>query len=122
MAWAPEALEIAAEFKRKAYFICSFDMVPISEMGQKEHLRAPEEIRLSGGPNSFRPVIVSVRLNPASPYRVEADEGSLVLKADGRSLRRSNCRNRPNITGGHWQAGNRLRISHRRLSGDTFCT
>ena len=33
MAWSPEALEIAAEFKRKAYFICSFDMVPISEMG-----------------------------------------------------------------------------------------
>ena len=27
MAWAPKALEVAGEFKRKAYFICSFDMV-----------------------------------------------------------------------------------------------
>jgi hypothetical protein len=70
MAWAPEALEIAAEFKRKAYFICSFDMVPISELGQKEHLRAPEEVRLSGGPNSLRSVIVSVRLNPSSARRL----------------------------------------------------
>ena len=83
MAWAPEALEVAAGFKLKAYFICSFDMVPISEMGQKEHLKAPEEIRLIGGARNFRPVIVSVRLNPSSPYRVESDDGSLVLKHEG---------------------------------------
>lgn len=86
MSWTPEALEIAAAFKRKAYFICSFDMVPISEMGQKEHLRSPEEIRLVGGPKNFRPVVVSVRLNPASPYRVETDDGLLVLKADGQTI------------------------------------
>lgn len=86
MAWSPEALEIAAEFKRKAYFICSFDMVPISELEQKEHLRAPEEVRLSGGPNGFHPVIVSVRLNPSSPYRVEAVEGSLELRAEGKTV------------------------------------
>jgi hypothetical protein len=86
MAWAPEALEIAANFKLKAYFICSFDMVPISEMGQKEHIKAPEELRLVGGPNNFHPVVVSVRLNPASPYRVEADGDSLLLKADGQTV------------------------------------
>ena len=86
MSWAPEALEIAAGFKRKAYFICSFDMVPISEMGQSEHWKAPEEIRLSCGPYHLRPAIVSVRLNPASPYRVEAEGGSPVLKADGRNI------------------------------------
>jgi hypothetical protein len=86
MAWTPEALDIAASYKHKAYFICSFDMVPISEMGQREHLKAPEEIRLEGGAYHFRPVIVSVRLNPASPYRVESDEGSLVLKIDGESI------------------------------------
>jgi hypothetical protein len=83
MSWTPEALEIAAVFKRKAYFICSFDMVPISDMGQEEHLKSPEEIRMVGGPGNFKPVIVSVRLNPASPYRVETDDGSLVLKAEG---------------------------------------
>ncbi len=86
MAWAPEALEIAANFKLKAYFIFSFDMVPISEMGQKEHFKAPEEVRLIGGPCNFQPVIVSVRLNPASPYRVESDKGSLVLKLDGKGI------------------------------------
>jgi hypothetical protein len=69
MAWEPEALHVAASFKRKAYFIFSFDMVPISEMGQQEHSKAPEEIRLIGGNYNFQPVIVSVRLNPDSPYR-----------------------------------------------------
>ena len=37
MAWTADALEIAAHFKRKAYFIFSFDMIPISGMEQKEH-------------------------------------------------------------------------------------
>jgi hypothetical protein len=86
MAWTPEALGIAESFKLKAYFICSFDMVPISEMGQKENLKAPEEVRLIGGPCNFKPVIVSVRLNPASPYRVVSDDGSLVLKLDGEEI------------------------------------
>jgi len=86
MSWEPVALEVAAAFKSKAYFICSFDMVPISEMGQKEHLKAPEEIRFSGGDNSLQPTVVSVRLNPSSPYRVEVEDGQLALKADGRIL------------------------------------
>jgi hypothetical protein len=83
MAWSPEALEAAANFKQKAYFICSFDMVPITEMGQSEHARAPEEIRLVGGPHNFHPIIVSVRLNPGSPYRVDSGGGFLVLKLLG---------------------------------------
>jgi hypothetical protein len=86
MSWAPGALEVAARFKLKAYFICSFDMVPISDMEHKEHLKAPEEVRLAGGPYGFKPVVVSVRLNPASPYRVESDDGVLVLKADDRVI------------------------------------
>jgi hypothetical protein len=86
MAWAPEALEIAASSKLKAYFIFSFDMVPISGMEQKEHIKAPEEVRLSGGPFNFKPVIVSVRLNPDSAYRVESDDGSLVLRTEGRTI------------------------------------
>ena len=80
MSWSPQALAVASEYKRKAYFIFSFDMVPISGMEQEENVKAPEEIRLSGGSCRFRPVVVSVRLNPDSPYRVEADESSLVLK------------------------------------------
>jgi hypothetical protein len=95
MAWEPEALHVAASFKRKAYFIFSFDMVPISEMGQQEHSKAPEEIRLIGGNYNFQPVIVSVRLNPDSPYRVEYEEEGLVLKLDGQTLARVELQESP---------------------------
>lgn len=83
MAWSQDALAIAGKYKRKAYFIFSFDMVPIEGMDQSENLKAPEEVRLIGGPHRFQPLIVSVRLNPASPYRVEAGEEGLVLTLDG---------------------------------------
>ena len=86
MAWSPQALTVAAEFKRKAYFIFSFDLVPIAAMGQKENLRAPEEVRLSGGPHDFKPVVVSVRLNPDSPYRVELEQDLMVLKLAGSTI------------------------------------
>jgi hypothetical protein len=86
MAWSAGALEIAAEFKRKAYFIFSFDMVPISQMDLKEHTKAPEEIRFKGGPHHLAPVVVSVRLNPASPFRVESEENSLRLTLEGQVL------------------------------------
>ena len=83
MAWSAAALEVAARYKRKAYFIFSFDMVPIAQMEQNENTKAPEEIRLTGGPYGFKPVVVSVRLNPRSPYRVEIQDESLVLQLDG---------------------------------------
>ena len=95
MAWSPEALEVAARYKRKAYFIFSFDMVPISAMNQDESKLAPEEVRLCGGPWSFRPVIVSVRLNPASPYRVESKDGALVLVLDGHAVSNVELQNSP---------------------------
>ena len=99
MAWTPEALKAAAKSKLKAYFICSFDMIPISAMEQQEHSRAPEEIRLLGGPHDFRPVIVSVRLNPASPYCVEAEHDSLVLKLDGHVVAQVELQNAPDYYG-----------------------
>lgn len=86
MAWSREALDVAARYKPKAYFIFSFDMVPIAQMDQGENTKAPEEIRLVGGPYRFHPVVVSVRLNPASPYRVEAREGALILALDGHAV------------------------------------
>ena len=95
MAWSSVALETAAHFKRKAYFIFSFDMVPMKEMAQKEFAKAPEEIRLADGPHKFRPTIVSVRLNPASPYCVDFQEESFVLKLDGRILARVELQKSP---------------------------
>ena len=95
MAWSPEALAIAAEYKNKSYFIFSFDMAPISDMENKENIKAPEEVRLVGGTYHFRPVVVSVRLNPDSPYRVESDESSLVLKLAGDAVSRVELQKTP---------------------------
>lgn len=73
------ALRHSARFKPKAYFIFSFDMVPLDELGEDAAVHAPEEIALIGGALGFRRTIVSVRLNPASPYRVEAVDDRLQL-------------------------------------------
>ncbi len=84
LAFSPEALQLAAQFKAKAYFIFSFDLVPLKEMEKGEHWSAPEEIWLEGGAWGLRPTIISVRLNPHSPYRVEATEdGKAQLTVEG---------------------------------------
>ena len=86
VAFSAAALDLAAAGKRKAYFIFSFDLVPLADMAGREHWSAPEEIWLEGGPWGFRPTVVSVRLNPNSPYRVEVDEGRAVLRLEGETL------------------------------------
>src|SRR5690606_23408010 len=58
------------EFKTKDYFIFTFDHVPLAEQSEEIRFRAPEEIRLSGGPFSLAKTVVSVRIDPSSPYRV----------------------------------------------------
>jgi hypothetical protein len=83
LAFSADALRIAAGYKPKAYFIFSFDLVPISDLKQGENLHAPEEISLIGGEREFRRTIVSVRLNPVSPYRVElSSDGRLTLRLE----------------------------------------
>lgn len=86
VAFSEDALCVASGFKPKAYFIFSFDLIPISEMKQRENLRAPEEILLENGPLGFRPTVVSVRLNPASPYQVAVRQGQLQLLLEGEPL------------------------------------
>ncbi|MCS6985249.1 MAG: radical SAM protein [Leptospiraceae bacterium] len=58
------------EYKTKDYFIFTFDRVPLEKMPLEEHLKAPEEIRIYGGPHNLRPTVISVRINPYSPYVV----------------------------------------------------
>ena len=83
ISFSENALRVAAGFKPKAYFIFSFDLVPIADMQKQESLRAPEEICLVGGKRNFRPTIVSVRLNPNSPYQVDiSGQGGLMLRLD----------------------------------------
>ncbi|MCH2373387.1 MAG: radical SAM protein [Planctomycetes bacterium] len=86
LSFSEDALRIASGFKPKSYFIFSFDLRPIAEMENAENLRAPEEIALVDGPHRFRRTIVSVRLNPASPYHVDVRDGELMLFIEGEPL------------------------------------
>jgi len=73
------------EVKPKSYFIFSFDQKPLAQLGEAARRRPPEEVALTGGPYGLRRTIVSVRVNPDSPYRVDRDEsGALRLSLEGR--------------------------------------
>ncbi len=73
--------------KPKSYFIFSFDQQPLANLGEAATRRPPEEIALTGGPHGLRRTIVSVRVNPGSPYRVGRDaDGELRLAVDDRPL------------------------------------
>src|ERR671917_531956 len=80
----PAALtdNLDGEVKPKSYFIFSFDQKPLAELGEAARRRPPEEIALTGGPYALRRTIVSVRVNPDSPYRVAraAEPGRLQLR------------------------------------------
>jgi len=75
------------EVKPKSYFIFSFDQKPLAELGEAALRRPPEEIALTGGPHELRRTIVSVRVNPTSPYAIaRAEDGVLRLSLEGRGL------------------------------------
>ncbi|WP_371095789.1 radical SAM protein [Streptomyces sanglieri] len=75
------------DVKPKSYFIFSFDHGTLPELGQAALRRPPEEIVLTGGPYGLRRTVVSVRVNPASPYRVAPGaEGRLGLYLDGERI------------------------------------
>ncbi|MDI3343229.1 radical SAM protein [Streptomyces albidoflavus] len=89
MAFDPSALSDneGGEVKPKSYFIFSFDHGTLPELGEAALRRPPEEIVLTGGPYDLRRTVVSVRVNPSSPYRVAADaDGVLGLYLDGRRI------------------------------------
>jgi len=69
-----QVLSKVSAYKPKDYFIFSFDLVPLAEQSEDIIFRAPEEIRVSGGPYHLRPTVISVRLQPKSPYVVKWDD------------------------------------------------
>ncbi len=81
MRFSEDSCRIASGYKPKDYFIFSFDLATLDELEEKgEHfLNAPEEIRFSGGPDSLKPTVISVRLNPESPYSIQVLDGKLSL-------------------------------------------
>jgi hypothetical protein len=75
------------EVKPKSYFIFSFDHRTLPELGAAALRRPPEEVVLTGGPYELRRTVVSVRVNPDSPYRVMAGEDGVArLHLDGRPI------------------------------------
>jgi hypothetical protein len=71
--------------KPKSYFIFSFDQTPLAQLGEAARRRPPEELALTAGPYGLRRTIVSVRVNPSSPYSVSRDDsGVLRLALEGR--------------------------------------
>ena len=88
------------EVKPKSYFIFSFDQKPLAELGEAARRRPPEEIALGGGPYDLRRTIVSVRVNPASPYRVAPRGRRRRWRSRSRAAtsRTSRCRRCPSTT------------------------
>src|ERR1041384_1795951 len=75
------------DVKPKSYFIFSFDQKPLAQLGEAATRRPPAEGALRGGPDELRGTIVSVRVNPDSPYRVSRGEaGRLGLSLEGRPV------------------------------------
>ncbi|GAA1648504.1 radical SAM protein [Actinoplanes couchii] len=75
------------DVKPKSYFIFSFDHRTLPELGEAALRRPPEEIVLTGGPYDLRRTVVSVRINPSSPYVVKpTEDGKLMLHLDGRPI------------------------------------
>jgi hypothetical protein len=66
--------EKAGSYKPKDYFIFSFDHVSLSEMSEDVKFKAPEEIRLHGGPLNLEKTVISVRISSTSPYCVNLYE------------------------------------------------
>ena len=95
------------EVKPKSYFIFSFDQKPLAELGEAALRRPPEEVALTGGPWELRRTIVSVRVNPSSPYRAErAEDGAAPALARGtRDRGRRPSRRCPSTTGTRSRTG-----------------
>ena len=81
----PEVL-VQEDFKKKDYFIFSFDHVALKEQSQSVRFRTPEEIRIQGGPFGLLPTVISVRNDPSSPYLLSQKEGKRVLLLEGEYL------------------------------------
>ncbi len=89
ISFAPDALMPVGgtqEHQPKSYFIFSFNMVHQSDLDATQQWKTPEEIALTGGRFGLRRTIVSVRLNPLSPYKVVLHEGERWLTAEGELL------------------------------------
>lgn len=76
------ALKAAEGCREKVYFQFAWDMTPIEGMENREYLRVPNDVRISGGPHDFQPFLIRVAMNAASPYMIDVRDGKIVLCED----------------------------------------
>jgi hypothetical protein len=69
------------QYKTKDYFIFTFDHIPLTEQSEEYRFKAPEEIKVYGGYFNLLPTVISVRIDPQSPYLITLnEENQIVLK------------------------------------------
>jgi len=77
------ALEFAHGCRTQAYFLFSYNISSYGELGAALSARAPEDIRLVGGPLGLKPTSVRVVLSKTSPYLVDVLNGLLMICENG---------------------------------------
>lgn len=77
------ALAWGAEYRARSYFIFSYDRTNLDEMKKGESTKAPDEVKISGGPWGLRTTLVSTRIHYHSPWEIDVQDGNLVLRGDG---------------------------------------
>ena len=89
------ALAVGGAYRARSYFIFSYDRTDLDEMENDEATKAPDEIRLAGGPWGLRDTLVSTRVHYRSPWEIDVEDGELVLLADGEAVARVQYPGRP---------------------------
>jgi hypothetical protein len=77
------ALAVESDYRARSYYIFSYDRTALGDMKQDESNKAPDEIKIAGGPWGLRTTIISTRIYNRSPWEVDLVDGRLVLRADG---------------------------------------
>ncbi len=68
------------DFKTKDYFIFTFDHISLLEQSNEYRFKVPEEIKISGGRYGLLSTVVSVRVDPNSPYKITNEDQTIILK------------------------------------------
>ncbi len=95
MRFSQAALAIGSEYRARSYFIFSYDRTSLDEMDKGEALKAPDEVKIEGGPWGLRSTLVSARIHYASPWEIDVEDGELVLRADGGTVARVSYPGKP---------------------------
>lgn len=79
LAWTDEALEACDGYHLKSYYLFQFDRSSRALMGGRESIRAPEEIKVLGGPYKLKETVIGNHLCVDSPYLIDVIDGKLQL-------------------------------------------